>query len=147
MVTTTTTATNICAMIVAAGKELASIHPDSPALANARQWWRDGKDESTAKKILADLQAATLRDGDQVEYFYVGDACPVHGTKHKKRYTFGSTMTAETEVCVFKGCQCAVSVSHDPCGTYPSVAKYNDSFANASGRGRLNAMMWADKFR
>ena len=142
------TTSNIADKVVAAGKKLAAIHPAAKPLAAARQWWRDGQDESTGERILAALQAATLRDGDDVsDRFDIGDDCPVHGTTFKKSYTFGSTMTAETEVCTFAGCRCAVAISHDPVGTYPGVAKYCESYGSAAGRGTLNAKLWAAKLR
>ena len=75
-----------------------------------------------------------------------GDPCPVHGTSHRKIYTFGSTMSGETEVCTFSGCGCAVSVKHDPCGFGASVM-YHDNYNAASGRGRLHAMDCAAKYR
>lgn len=133
--------------IVAAGRKLAAMHPAAKALETARKWWIDGRDESTAENILAALESATLAERQEVFGFNTGDACPVHGTPHRKIYTFGSTMTAETEVCTFRGCQCAVSISHDPVGTYPSIAKWNSSYSNAAGHGKLNAMMWAAKLR
>ena len=139
-----TTTTN---KIIEAGKKLAAMHPTAKALKNARKWWIDGKDESSAERILIDLESATLVERQEVYGFYAGNECPIHGTPHRKMYTFGSTMTAETDVCTFQGCQCAVSISHDPCGTYPSVAKWNSSYANASGHGKLNAKLWAAKFR
>lgn len=82
-----------------------------------------------------------------VDGWYEGDECPVHGTEHRKTYTFGSTMSAETSVCTFTGCRCAMAVSHDPVGTYPSVAKYHDSYAGATGQGKLHAAMAAAKYR
>ena len=31
-----------------------------------------------------------------LDYFDAGDPCPRHGTAHRKTYTFGSTLSAET---------------------------------------------------
>jgi hypothetical protein len=89
------------------------------------------------------MKTATQKTVDFVE----GDTCPEHGTSHKKTYTFGSSMSAETNVCVFKGCRCAVAIQHDPVGTYPSVATLCDSYDSASGVGRLHAMQAAAKYR
>lgn len=88
-----------------------------------------------------------MKDMDQITDFDTGDRCPVHNTPHRKVYTFGSTMTAETEVCTFFGCPCTVSISHDPVGTYPSVARYHTSYGSATGVGRLRAMEAAVKYR
>lgn len=87
-----------------------------------------------------------MKDHDRIDH-EPGDACPEHGTPHRKIYTFGSTMSAETEVCTFKGCRCAVSVKHDPLGTYPPAIAYHTTFASASGRGRLHAALMAAKYR
>ncbi len=76
-----------------------------------------------------------------------GDPCPVHNKPHRKIYTFGSTMTGETDVCTFRGCGCAVSIKHDPVGTYPASIMYHDHFGSASGRGRLHAQLCAAKYR
>ncbi|MGA2068323.1 MAG: hypothetical protein ABSG86_25345 [Thermoguttaceae bacterium] len=73
--------------------------------------------------------------------------CPVHGGAFRKIYTYGSTMSAETDVVAFRGCGCAVSIAHDPVGTYPSVARYHRAFAGAAGLGRLRAMDAAAKYR
>jgi len=75
------------------------------------------------------------------------DCCPVHGGGIKKTYTFGSTMSAETDVSVFRGCQCAVAVRHDPIGILRSAASYHKSFNSASGVGKLHAAMAAAKYR
>jgi hypothetical protein len=76
-----------------------------------------------------------------------GDDCPNHsGSSHKKTYTFGSSMYAEGEVCVFKGCGCAVSILHNPGGGNSSAA-YHKSYNSASGRARLHVMIWKDKLR
>ena len=88
----------------------------------------------------------SLKDHDRVDYCE-GDACPEHGTECKKSYTFGSTMSAETDVCVFRGCGCAVAIRHDPVGTLKSVATWHTSYNNASGVGRLHAMEAAAKYR
>lgn len=92
------------------------------------------------------IMAATLQQTNVLE-FSEGDACPKHGTEHKKTYTFGSSMSAETDVCVFRGCRCAVAIQHDPIGVLPSVAKLCDSYDDAHGVGRLHAMMAAAKYR
>ena len=76
-----------------------------------------------------------------------GDTCPVHDTPHKKTYTFGSTMSAETDVCTFRGCRCAVAIKHDPVGTYQAVATYCIDYDTASSIGRLHAMQAAVKYR
>jgi len=88
----------------------------------------------------------TIKAHDQVAYD-AGDCCPVHGGAFKKLYTFGSTMSAETEVCVFHGCRCAVAIKHDPVGTYASEATWHPSYDDASGVGRLRAAMAAAKYR
>lgn len=75
-----------------------------------------------------------------------GRSCPVHGTPHRKIYTFGSTMSGETEVCTFSGCGCAVSMKHHPAGCDTSIM-YHDNYNDASGRGRLHAMECAAKYR
>ena len=75
------------------------------------------------------------------------DPCPVHGGNLRKIYTYGSTMSGETDVCTFIGCRCAVSIKHDPVGTYPASVMYHDSFSAAEGRGRLHAMECAAKYR
>ena len=83
----------------------------------------------------------------ELEDFDAGDACPAHNTPHRRIYTFGSTMSGETEVCTFKGCQCAISIKHDPVGTYDASVMYHDNFSDASGRGKLHAMECAAKYR
>jgi len=75
------------------------------------------------------------------------DCCPVHGGKIKKTYTFGSTMSAETDVHVFCGCGCAVAERHDPIGILQSAVSYHTSYSNASGVGKLHAMLAAAKYR
>ena len=90
--------------------------------------------------------ASQIAEHTRIE-FYEGDACPVHGTEHKKTYHFGSTMSAETDVCVFRGCQCAVAIRHDPVGTLNSTPTYHTSYGAASGVGRLHAMDSAAKYR
>ena len=75
-----------------------------------------------------------------------GDPCPVHNTPHRKIYTFGSTMSADTDVCTFRGCDCAVSIKHDPLGFYPPAIAYHTSYDHAAGRGRLHAMQAAVKY-
>jgi hypothetical protein len=85
-----------------------------------------------------------LKEHSVIEF---DDRCPCHGNKLKKQYTFGSTMTAETTVSVFYGCQCAVAERHDPIGILPNVASYHKSYANASGVGRLHALEAAAKYR
>ena len=87
-----------------------------------------------------------LEEYDVIEYHDSGDPCPVHKTEFRKMYTFGSTMSAETEVCIFKGCKCAVSLAHHPAGC-ETVARYHTSFNSASGVGRLRAADWAAKLR
>ena len=82
-----------------------------------------------------------------VANFTEGDPCPIHGTDHKKTYTFGSSMSAETSVCVFKGCRCAVSVAHDPIGVLPATVRLHESYSDATGVGRIRAMDWAAKLR
>jgi hypothetical protein len=140
------TTTNYAASIAAAGKKLASIHPTAPAVARARKWWAEGRDESTAKKILVDLQSATLVEYDAVEDYVDGDPCPVHETPFRKAYVYGSKMTIETEVCVFRGCGCAIRISENP-GAFQSVPKYHGNFDGAAGEGRFHAMQGAVKFR
>jgi len=84
---------------------------------------------------------------NQVEFDELDGRCPVHGTPHRKTYTYGSTMSAETEVFTFRGCRCAVSVRHDPVGTYPPVVQHHQTFNDAAGTGRLHAMLAAAKYR
>ena len=83
----------------------------------------------------------------KLDDFDPGDPCPVHDTDHRKIYVFGSTMTGETEVCTFRGCRCAVSVTHDPVGTYHSAAMYHTRFSEAEGRGCLHRDLCAVKYR
>ena len=132
--------------IVAAGKQVAAATPDAKSLAAARRWWREGRPVAEGSRVLAAL-LATPAPGGPVDQFVGGDACPVHGMPHRKVYTFGSTMSAETEVCTFAGCGCAVSIVHDPVGTYDSQARYHRTYAEAAGKGKLNAALWAAKFR
>lgn len=87
----------------------------------------------------------TIKAYDTVESFAAGDNCPAHNTEHRKIYTFGSSMSAETEVCTFKGCRCAVAVKHDPVGTYASVATYHESYDSAAGSGKLRSA-WAKAY-
>lgn len=89
---------------------------------------------------------STIKANEYLDQFVDGDDCPKHGTPHRKVYTYGSTMSGETEVCTFRGCGCAVSISHDPVGG-PSSAQYHETFDHAAGRGRLHAMMMAAKYR
>jgi hypothetical protein len=88
-----------------------------------------------------------MKPHDELPDWAEGDQCPVHESSHKKTYTFGSSMSAETSVCVFHGCRCAVAVSHDPVGTYPSVARWFPSYGDASGVGVLRAMDAAVRYR
>jgi hypothetical protein len=53
-------------------------------------------------------------------------------------------MSMETDLFTFFGCSCSVSISHDPVGTYPSVATYWDHFNG--GIGKLNAMCAKAKY-
>lgn len=69
--------------------------------------------------------------------FIDGDKCPVHGTPHRKVYTFGSGMTTETDVCTFRGCKCAVVLRHDCCGVLQFDPIYCTDFDTASGYGVL----------
>ncbi len=88
-----------------------------------------------------------MKDNTPLDYDDPGGPCPVHDTPHRKIYTFGSSMSGETEVCTFRGCRCAVSIKHDPIGTYPASVMYHTSYGSASGRGRLHAMEMAAKYR
>ena len=72
------------------------------------------------------------------------DKCPVHGTEHKKMYTFGSSMSEETEVHTFKGCQCAIAERH---GLIGSKTTYHTSYNNASGVGVLHREIAKAKYR
>ena len=72
------------------------------------------------------------------------DKCPVHGTEHKKMYTFGSSMSGETEVHTYKGCQCAVAVRH---GLFESATTYHTSYNGAAGRGIFHREMTKAKYR
>lgn len=85
-------------------------------------------------------------NGDLIQNFDDGDNCPVHDTPHRNTYTYGSTMSGETDVCIFKGCRCAVSIKHDPAGG-DSSAMYHTRYTYASGRGLLHAMECAAKYR
>ncbi|KKN16589.1 hypothetical protein LCGC14_0974290 [marine sediment metagenome] len=88
-----------------------------------------------------------MKDFTTLDHHDTGDPCPVHDTPYRKVYTFGSQMSGETEVCTFRGCRCAVSIKHDPVGTYPASIAYHTSYNSASGRGRLHAMEMAAKYR
>lgn len=88
-----------------------------------------------------------VRNGDHLPDCGYEIGCPVHGGPVRKVYTYGSTMSAETEVYAYRGCGCAVSLRHDPVGTYPSVAQYHATFDAAAGTGRLHAMRAAAKYR
>jgi hypothetical protein len=90
--------------------------------------------------------ATAISEHTRIEFFE-GDCCPVHENAHKKTYHFGSSMSAETDVCVFRGCGCAVAIRHDPIGTLKSTATYHETYGNASGVGRLHAMEAAAKYR
>ncbi len=93
---------------------------------------------------------ANLTSGERIdgaEFECSNHRCPCHGSPFRKMYTFGSTMSAETEVYTFTGCGCAVSDRHDPVGTYPSVTTYHATYGEASGTGRLHGMMAAAKYR
>lgn len=87
-----------------------------------------------------------LKNHDRVDY-YEAEECPVHDTPHKKTYTFGSTMSAETDVCVFRGCKCAVAIRHDPVGTLEAVATWHTTYNDATGVAKLHAMLAAAKYR
>ena len=86
-----------------------------------------------------------MKDHDRCPGYYEGDPCPVHGTPSRKLYTFGSSMSCETDVCTFRGCACAVSISHDPVGVLDSVIKYHSSYRSAAGTGRLRSEDWKAK--
>jgi hypothetical protein len=88
-----------------------------------------------------------MKDHDQIEFGADSYRCPIHDGAYRKVYVYGSTMSTETEVVTFRGCCCAVSISHDPVGTYPSVARYHTSFNSAAGTGRLRALDAAAKYR
>jgi hypothetical protein len=62
-------------------------------------------------------------------------------------YTFGSTMSAETEVYVFPCCYRAVSVAHDPIGVLPAVIRTHDNYSEAAGVGRIRVADWKVKLR
>lgn len=87
-----------------------------------------------------------LKSFTELHDFDLGDECPVHGTKYRKIYTYGSTMTGETEVSTFIGCKCAVSVIHDPVGTCDSAARYHTTFGEASGRAVLHRELCRAKY-
>jgi hypothetical protein len=70
--------------------------------------------------------------------------CPVHATPHKKMYTFGSSMSGETEVHTFKGCQCAIAERH---GLIGSATTYHTSYNSASGVGVFHREMCKAKYR
>jgi hypothetical protein len=99
------------------------------------------------RETTMSIATVILENYAVVEEFSEGDACPVHGTKHRKTYTFGSTMSAETEACTFTGCRCTVAIKHDPCGCLPSEAVYCEDFDTARGIGKLRAMDAAIKYR
>jgi hypothetical protein len=91
---------------------------------------------------------AQINDGTKVDRcdFEECDSCkcPNHGGTLRKIYRYGSTMSMETDLFTFYGCSCSVSISHDPVGTYPSVATYWDHFNG--GIGKLNAMCAKAKY-
>ncbi len=91
------------------------------------------------------MQTSTTIPENQPELagFADGDPCPVHGTAFRKLYTFGSSMTAETDVCTFHGCRCAVAIPHDPVGTLHLSAVYCRTYDAAAGIGRMRAMDWS----
>ena len=74
-----------------------------------------------------------MNDYDRLDNQSASDPCPSCGTQSRKTYTFGSSLSAETDVVVFAGCDCAVAIRHDPIGTYPSVASYHPSYEQAAG--------------
>lgn len=77
-----------------------------------------------------------------------GNHCPRHPRSAvKKTYTFGSSMSAETEVVVFDRCRCAVAIRHDPIGQYPASATIHDSYGDATGYAVLHRDMAAAKYR
>ena len=90
-----------------------------------------------------------LKDGDRVELHNFEECdettCPRHGGKLRKIYRYGSSMSAETDLFTFYGCNCSVAIRHDPVGTYPSTATYYTTFAD--GVGRLHAKLAAAKYR
>lgn len=88
----------------------------------------------------------TMNDHTKLSHHEPGSPCPQHNTPHREIYDFGSTMSGQTEVCTFRGCKCAVSIKHDPVGTYPASAMYHTSYNSASGRARLHAQMMAAKY-
>lgn len=91
-----------------------------------------------------------MNDYDEVDRDFDPDddsTCPVHKTAIRKVYTFGSRRSAETEVCVFKGCKCAVAIWHDPIGGILTKATYHTTFASAGGVGKLRASDWAVKLK
>jgi hypothetical protein len=88
-----------------------------------------------------------VKDHTTIDFDEGNDRCPVHGSNIRKRYDFGSSMSAETEVFVFKGCRCAIAVRHDPVGTLRSVATYHTNYDSASGVGRLHALEAIAKYR
>lgn len=75
-----------------------------------------------------------------------GDACPKHQTPMRKIYTFGSCMTHETEVAVFSGCKCAVSVGHDPIGINDAIVLRHDDYESAAGLATLRKDMARVKY-
>ncbi len=84
---------------------------------------------------------------DSQEFECSDHKCPCHKTAFRKMYTYGSTMSAETDVYTFTGCGCAVSIRHDAGGFYPSVATYHETYDEARGAGRFHAALAADKYR
>ena len=86
-----------------------------------------------------------MQDCTKVNY-EPGRSCPAHGKPFRKLYTFGSSMSAETEVYTFHGCPCAVSVKHDPVGILRASVMYHRTYAGAAGRGRLHAMDAAARY-
>ena len=79
-----------------------------------------------------------MKDHDIIDPAGDEFVCPVHGSAHKKTYTFG--MYEDAEIHVFRGCPCAVCVNVASllCGVpRGDEFTYHTSYASASGRARL----------
>ena len=82
----------------------------------------------------------------KLENYYPGDNCPKHGSKFRKIYTYGSSMTGESEVTTYHGCKCAICTKHDPVGTYPAVSELFTTYSEAASQATFFKMRCAAKY-
>jgi len=61
------------------------------------------------------------------------DECPKHETPLKQEYNFGRFQNVV--VCVYSGCQCAVT--HDWIDGFPNPPRWHKSYNEASGTAKL----------